>query len=80
MLIRTQNKQKIFNLNKLVLFYTEKEGDTIKIELQTENIIGTLGKYSSEKKVIKVLDIIQDTYVEGKEKVFEMPADDEVIV
>ena len=38
-----------------------------------------LGKYESETKAIKVLDMIQEAYVNGHID-YQMPADSEVVV
>jgi hypothetical protein len=93
MLIRTQDKKSILNLDNIMGIYTNIENPTRAIKEEYETNIeyyfkgaGILGTYSSEKKALKVLDMIQDTYTEGNEwlraagKVFVMPADEEVNV
>ena len=67
MLIRTQDKKSIINLDNV---------DTISIEHALENrmrikyyagaidTVGILGEYSTEEKTIKVLDMIQKKYLE----------------
>lgn len=95
MIIRSQDKKKIFDI----------EGTTIKINEKNE-LIGygnnqpadeceLLGGYSTEEKAIKVLDMIEDAYnkcfafIMGNDgyyhevresKVFKMPQDSEVKV
>ena len=88
MLIRTQNRNGLIDI----------AGMAIRIDLQDKNKIiaysnhcavdgwEVLAKYSSNEKAMKVLDMIQDTYMEGSEwltaagKVFNMPEDSEVDV
>ena len=94
MIIRSQDKKKLFNLEQIR-----------KIDCETNMIIvddvSILGEYSTEEKAIKVLDMIQEEY--GKHlygqggamatadyyvppfafippKVFQMPSDEEVEV
>lgn len=89
MLIRSQNKTILLNFSNLTVTYIAKgdEGFTI-LSLDDENRY-RLGKYSSEAKAMKVLDMIQEAYVEYeaeriyKEGIFEigtfqMPEDSEV--
>ena len=96
MLIRAQDKVEIVNLDNIVSIYAnviKPKDKGIKEEYETEikyhegNLNNRwLGRYSSEAKAIKVLDMIQNAYIEGSEwltaagKVFEMPADEEVKV
>lgn len=90
MIIRTQNKKSIVNLDRVHTICTrvDKRGGKIKEQYETEIVyfiggyetIGVIGKYSSEEKAIKVLDMIQEEYVTqlAKNKQFEMPQDSEV--
>lgn len=89
MLIRTQNKNGLIDI----------AGMTIRVDLQDKNKIiaysnhyavdgwEVLGKYSSNEKAMKVLDMIQDAYLNSshywngystKNTVFNMPDDEEV--
>lgn len=90
MIIRTQNKKGIVNLDRVHTICTrvDKKRGEIKEQYETEIIyfcgddetIGYLGEYSSEEKAIKVLDMIQEEFSTqlSKNKVFEMPQDSEV--
>lgn len=82
MIIRSQDKKSIVNMDNI---------DTIDIR---ENLIRAfnggndmginIGKYSTEEKAIKVLDMIAQNYVESEKyiirRVFQMPSDKEVEV
>ena len=90
MIIRTQNKKSIVNLDRVhtICARVDKRGGGIKEQYETEIVyfiggyetIGILGKYSSEEKAIKVLDMMQEEYETQltKNKQFEMPQDSEV--
>ena len=82
MIVRTQNKKGIVNLNNI---------DTIDVwDTQVRyfsgggiDTIGVLGTYSTGEKAIKVLDMIEDAcrnmaFTDGA--VFRMPADEDVEV
>lgn len=89
MLIRSQNKAVLLNFSNLAAIYTVKDGDDFIISsLENENRY-RLGRYSSEAKAMKVLDMIQEAYCkfmsvknddawDGKESVFYMPENSEV--
>jgi hypothetical protein len=79
MLIRSQNKEILVNFN--VSAGIEIAGGTAKTVI-TSYITGCsylLGEYSTKKKAIKVLDMIQEAYVNGHID-YQMPADSEVVV
>lgn len=79
MLIRSQNKAVLLNFSNLAAIYTVKNGDDFIISsLEGENKC-TLGKYSIKVKAMKVLDMIQEAYVNGHID-YQMPADSEVVV
>ena len=62
MLIRSQNKAVLLSFGNLAAIYTVKDGDDFIISsLEGENKC-TLGKYSTEAKAMKVLDMIQKRY------------------
>ena len=66
MLIRSRNKAILLNFSNLVAIYIMKDGEDFIIScLQDENRY-KLGKYSSETKARKVLDMIQEAYADAK--------------
>ena len=93
MLIRTQDKRKVINLDNVISIYSEilnpnkviQEKYTTTILFHTEKLCGDLGTYSSEEKALEVLDMIGQAYISANynyvhNTVFNMPADDEVNV
>lgn len=79
MLIRSQNKEILVNFN--VSAGIEIAEGTTKTVV-TSYITGCsylLGKYSTKKKAIKVLDMIQEAYVNGHID-YQIPEDSEVVV
>lgn len=60
MLIRSQSKTSLVNMDRVNLIYIAG-GNTIQA-FYSENDSDTLGIYSTEEKAIKVLDMIQDKY------------------
>lgn len=66
MLIRSQNKAILLNFSNLTVAYIVKnDGGFVILSLENENRY-KLGKYSSEAKAMKVLDMIQDAYADAK--------------
>lgn len=66
MLIRSQNKAFLLNFSNLAVAYIVKDDEGFVISsLEGENRY-RLGEYSSEAKAMKVLDMIQDAYMEYK--------------
>lgn len=89
MLIRSQNKKGITNLNNIDTI--EVHDCQIRYYCGGVETAGLLGKYSTEEKAIKVLDMIQDAYnaIETMKvdkcawrdnHYFQMPSDEEVEV
>lgn len=77
MLIRSQNKAILLNFSNLTVAYIVKnDGGFVILSLENENRY-KLGKYSSEAKALKVLDMIQEAYVNGHVD-YQIPADNEV--
>jgi hypothetical protein len=79
MLIRSQNKEILVNFN--VPAGIEIAEGTTKAVI-TSYITGCsylLGEYSTKKKAIKVLDMIQEAYVNGHID-YQIPEDSEVVV
>ena len=62
MLIRTQSKTSLVNADKVNCIYAV--GGTTIQAYYSENDQDTLGTYSTEEKAIKVLDMIQNKYLE----------------
>ena len=78
MLIRSQNKAILLNFSNWATIYIVKDGDNFIISsLEGENKC-TLGKYSTKAKAMKVLDMIQEAYVNGHID-YQMPEDSEVV-
>lgn len=78
MLIRSQNKCRLIDFeNSPAIEIMDVEGD---IRITCSNIDETfdIGKYSSEKKALKVLDMIEEAYINGYIG-FQMPADSDVV-
>lgn len=79
MLIRSQNKEVLVNFD--VSAGIEIAEGTTKTVV-TSYIAGCsylLGEYSTKAKAMKVLDMIQEAYVNGHID-YQMPADNEVVV
>lgn len=64
MLIRSQDKAFLLNFNNLTAIYMEKIDKDFDIVYNDFEDAYTLGKYSSEAKAMKVLDMIQEAYSE----------------
>lgn len=86
MLIRSQDKRILINMNNVSSI--EVGDDRLRIFANNGDAIYDIGEYSTEAKVIKVLDMIQEAYCKfmsvknddawsGKESVFYMPEDSE---
>lgn len=79
MLIRSQDKTILLNFSNSTVVYIAKNDKVFAIlSLDNENRY-RLGKYSSEAKAMKVLDMIQEAYVNGHIN-YQMPEDSEVEV
>ena len=79
MLIRSQNRKVLIDLNSMA--GTEIVEGPIKTIIASY-ITGCsypLGEYSNKAKAMKVLDMIQEAYVNGHID-YQMPADSEVVV
>lgn len=75
MLIRSQDKSRLINLNNTreLRFWECAQGFNI------TDCVCPLGRYSTKTKSMKVLDMIQETYVNGHID-YQMPTDSEVVV
>ena len=78
MLIRSQDKRRIVNVNNCNLIATMISCET-KHNITVDGMV--IGTYSTEEKAIKVLDMIQNNFEDYiKNVVFQMPQDEEVEV
>lgn len=79
MLIRSQDKRMIVNFENIctVSAFPEKDSEDIYVEDGTGSLM--VGRYSAKAKAIKVLDMIQEAYVNGHID-YQMPEDSEVVV
>ena len=90
MIIRTQNKQNIFNINAISgLGFSEY--DSYQVYALCNGCEYLLGEYSTKYKALKVLDMIQSKYLEPiyiadigggefaryERKIFQMPDDND---
>lgn len=81
MLIRSQDKTALVKLENIVV--NLKLPDSLKVicwslqDAQRNGEYFILGKYSTKAKAMKVLDMIQEAYVNGHID-YQMPADSEV--
>ena len=76
MLIRSQDSEILINLNTLAGIEITK--GSVKTTITT-GCTYLLGEYSTKAKAMKVLDMIQEAYVNGHID-YQMPADSEVVV
>ncbi len=75
MLIRSQDKRILINMNNVLSI--EMGDDRLRIFADNGDAIYDIGEYSTEAKVMKVLNMIQEAYVNGHID-YQMPADSEV--
>lgn len=66
MLIRSQDKKELVQMNKILIQVSGTEVICYDISCIADEGYVRLGKYESETKVIKVLDMIQDAYADAK--------------
>lgn len=86
MIIRSQDKKQIVKFDVCHLSITEDHcivATNGLVSYPSEILRGVIGRYSTEEKAIKVLDMIKDCYVNCncqyvRNKVFQMPQDSEV--
>ena len=66
MLIRSQDKRMIVNFDNIctISAFPEKDSEDIYVEDGTGSLM--VGRYSTKAKAMKVLDMIQDAYMEYK--------------
>lgn len=75
MLIRSQDKHILINMNNVSSI--EVGDDGLRIFADNSEAIYDIGEYSNKSKVIKVLDMIQEAYVNGHID-YQMPEDGSV--
>lgn len=73
MLIRSQDKAFLLNFNNLTAIYVEKIDKDFSIVYNDFEDAYTLGKYSTEAKAIKVLDMIQEAYGDSEYTKYVIP-------
>jgi len=66
MLIRSQDKRMIVNFDNIctVSAFPEKDSEDVYVEDGTGSLM--VGRYSAKAKAMKVLDMIQESYTNGK--------------
>lgn len=85
MIIRSQNKKAIVNLN-MIDTIEERDNQIRYFSGGGMETVGLLGQYSTEEKAIKVLDMICNAYENYRggnvyeHSIFNMPIDEEVEV
>lgn len=66
MLIRSQDKKRLVQINKALIQVSGTEVICYDISCIADEGYVCLGKYESEAKALKVLDMIQETYADAK--------------
>ena len=79
MLIRSQNKELLVNFNVSAGIEIEERNTKTVVTSYITGCSYLLGEYSTKEKAIKVLDMIQEAYVNGHID-YQMPEDSEVEV
>lgn len=64
MLIRSQSKASLLNFRNLTVVYIVKDDENFDISSLEDKNRYRLGRYSSEAKAMKVLDMIQGAYMD----------------
>lgn len=77
MLIRSQDKETLANMEGPITIEILGDGNGHSIMYWNDGYV--LGTYSSKEKAMKVLDMIQEAYVNGHID-YQMPEDSEVVV
>lgn len=70
MLIRTQDKNRLINLNH-IQYFDVNDGE-LRAAIIESDVFMILGKYSTEEKALDILDKIQDAY-KRQERVNQFP-------
>lgn len=77
MLIRSQDKEILANMEGPIAIEILSDGNGYTTMYWKDSY--ALGTYSSKEKAIKVLDMIQEAYINGHID-YQMPSDSEVVV
>lgn len=77
MLIRSQNKELLVNFNVSAGIEIEERNTKTVVTSYITGCSYLLGEYSTKAKAMKVLDMIQEVYVNGHID-YQMPEDSEV--
>ena len=78
MLIRSQNKELLVNFNVSAGIEIEERNTKTVVTSYITGCSYLLGEYSTKEKAMKVLDMIQEAYVNGHID-YQMPEDSEVV-
>ena len=80
MLIRSQNKAAIVNLDNVFNIATIRNiNGAVAIYIGSQGSCCNMAEYSTKAKAMKLLDMIQEAYVNGHID-YQMPEDSEVII
>ena len=79
MLIRSQNKELLVNFNVSAGIEIEERNTKTVVTSYITGCSYLLGEYSTKEKALKVLDMIQEAYVNGHID-YQIPGDSEVEV
>lgn len=77
MLIRSQDKSIVVNMDNVFDIGIRAINGGTAIHIGSSNNCCNIAEYSTKEKALKVLDMIQEVYVNGHID-FQMPADSEV--
>lgn len=77
MLIRSQNRELLVNFNVSAGIEIEERNTKTVVTLYITGCSYLLGEYSTKAKAMKVLDMIQEAYVNGHID-YQIPGDSEV--
>ena len=79
MLIRSQDKEALINVDSFEAISLKRDDEKIFLKAYAVGCNAILGEYSTKEKAMKVLDMIQEAYVNGHID-YQMPEDSEVVV
>lgn len=79
MLIRSQDKTVIVNFDNVFNIANRDINGAVAIYIGSQDSCCNMAEYSTKAKALKVLDMIQEAYVNGHID-YQMPEDSEVVV
>lgn len=79
MLIRSQGKKILVDMNTVIIHIFDRDIACYAPSCISDDGFLYLGSYETEEKALKVLDMIQEAYVNGHID-YQMPEDSEVVV